>query len=152
MIALEADQRRRISTRVVNGEGQRYWMNIDVQDDPRDPDKKIFCFYDMSEVYDLRRQLDDRVRFRDLVGKSKAMQELYRHIRQTASVDANVLIEGETGTGKEFGGARHPLRQPAARPALYRGKLRRAHRGGGLYPAALHRDRLAQGRGRAPRH
>jgi PAS domain S-box-containing protein len=102
MMALEADQRRRISTRVVSGEGQHYWMNIDVQDDPRDTNKKIFCFYDMSEVYDLRRQLDDRVRFRDLVGKSKAMQELYRHIRQTANVEANVLIEGETGTGKEL--------------------------------------------------
>ena len=102
MMALAADQRRRISTRVVNGEGQHYWMNIDVQDDPRDANKKIFCFYDMSEVYDLRRQLDDRVRFRDLVGKSKAMQELYRHIRQTANVEANVLIEGETGTGKEL--------------------------------------------------
>ena len=102
MMALDPEQRRRISTRVVSGEGQHYWMNIDVHDDPRDPRKKIFCFYDMSEVYDLRRQLDDRVRFRDMVGKSKAMQVVYRHIRQAAKVDANVLIEGDTGTGKEL--------------------------------------------------
>jgi DNA-binding NtrC family response regulator len=36
------------------------------------------------------------------VGDSPAMQELYKHIGQAARADASVLIEGETGTGKEL--------------------------------------------------
>lgn len=37
-----------------------------------------------------------------LVGKSKAMQEVYKSIGKVASTSANVLILGETGTGKEL--------------------------------------------------
>jgi len=38
----------------------------------------------------------------DLVGKSRAMQEVYAVIRQAAPTSANVLISGESGTGKEL--------------------------------------------------
>ena len=36
-----------------------------------------------------------------LVGKSPAMRQLYHLVEQVARTDATVLIEGETGTGKE---------------------------------------------------
>ena len=39
--------------------------------------------------------------FRSLVGNSKAIQEVRRLIEHVAQTDANVLILGETGTGKE---------------------------------------------------
>jgi transcriptional regulator with PAS, ATPase and Fis domain len=46
--------------------------------------------------------LDQRARFDDLLGKSDIMQRVYQQIRDVARVDSTVLIEGETGTGKEL--------------------------------------------------
>ena len=37
-----------------------------------------------------------------MIGESVAMQNLYRRIEQVAPTDATVLIQGETGTGKEL--------------------------------------------------
>jgi len=37
-----------------------------------------------------------------IVGRSKAMQEVYKAIGRVASTDATVLIRGESGTGKEL--------------------------------------------------
>jgi len=53
-------------------------------------------------VRDLRRLLDERARFQGLVGKSRPMQLVYEIIQDVARVDTTVLIEGETGTGKEL--------------------------------------------------
>jgi DNA-binding NtrC family response regulator len=47
-------------------------------------------------------RLDERVRVPSLSGKSRAMQDLYARIAQVASTRATVLIQGETGTGKEL--------------------------------------------------
>lgn len=53
-------------------------------------------------VLDLKRRLDEKTQFQDLIGKSKSMGHLYAQIRELAKVDTTVLIEGETGTGKEL--------------------------------------------------
>jgi sigma-54 specific flagellar transcriptional regulator A len=39
--------------------------------------------------------------FRSLVGSSRAIQQVRKHIQQVADSEANVLILGESGTGKE---------------------------------------------------
>jgi DNA-binding NtrC family response regulator len=52
-----------------------------------------------------------------LVGRSPAMREVYRAIRQVAPTEATVLIAGETGTGKELvARAIHQLSPRSARP------------------------------------
>ncbi len=51
--------------------------------------------------------------FTDFIGNSPEMQEVFRTIKKVASTDANVLILGENGTGKEL----------VAR-AIYRNSLR----------------------------
>lgn len=44
----------------------------------------------------------DRTSFGALVGKSRAMREVYAILERFAPSDSTVLIEGETGTGKEL--------------------------------------------------
>jgi two-component system response regulator PilR (NtrC family) len=55
-----------------------------------------------SENKDLKRELAERHRFEQIVGKSRAMQDVYRFIDQVAPSRATVLITGESGTGKEL--------------------------------------------------
>ncbi len=82
--------------------GQHYCVEVEIQDDPRSEDRKIFVVYDISDVHGLRRMLDEKARFRDIIGRSEAMRLVYRQIEELARFDSTVLIEGETGTGKEL--------------------------------------------------
>lgn len=50
----------------------------------------------------LQQQLESRSSFSNIIGKSKAMQEVYELISVIADSDASVLIQGESGTGKEL--------------------------------------------------
>lgn len=54
------------------------------------------------EIEVLRRQLQDRGAFGELVGNSAPMREIYSLVEQVASSSASVLITGESGTGKEL--------------------------------------------------
>jgi len=95
-------ERSRVPVDWERRDGRRYWTEVDLQDDPSNPRRRIFFFYDVSEIYDLRRLLDEKAQFEHLVGKSKPMQQVYRLIQDLAGVDSTVLVEGETGTGKEL--------------------------------------------------
>lgn len=50
----------------------------------------------------LQSQLAAHGTFHDLIGQTPAMKKLYADILDVAAVDTTVLIEGETGTGKEL--------------------------------------------------
>lgn len=62
----------------------------------------VVVFRDVSEIAALRRDLGERYRLHNIVGKSKAMQEVFGLVEEVADSDATVLIEGESGTGKEL--------------------------------------------------
>lgn len=62
--------------------------------------RRRFAAEDHAQV--LQSQLADQDKFHDLIGRSQAMMALYADIQRVAAVDATVLIEGETGTGKEL--------------------------------------------------
>jgi DNA-binding NtrC family response regulator len=51
---------------------------------------------------DLRHNLKMGHRFRNIIGKSDSMQEIYALIKDLTDVSATVLITGESGTGKEL--------------------------------------------------
>lgn len=114
-----AAQRTKVAARFSGAGIRDHWVDIEVRDDPRDPDRKIFFLYDMSEVHDLRRLLGEKAQFHDLVGKSPRMLQTYQLIRDVARVDTTVLIEGETGTGKELvARAIHSLSPRADQPCV----------------------------------
>ena len=46
--------------------------------------------------------VESRYSFGNIIGKSKAMQDVFDTIRKVAPANATVLIEGESGTGKEL--------------------------------------------------
>ncbi|HSQ02581.1 MAG TPA: sigma 54-interacting transcriptional regulator, partial [Burkholderiales bacterium] len=102
MLSQPPEHRTKISTHLQAPGGRRYCVDIELKDHPCEPGRTIFLFYDMSEIYDLRRLLTEKAQFHHLVGKSELMLLVYQQIRDVAAVDATVLIEGETGTGKEL--------------------------------------------------
>jgi len=55
-----------------------------------------------GEVARLRRELEGRHQFGNLLGQNPKMQEVYNLVEAISDTDANVLIQGETGTGKEL--------------------------------------------------
>ncbi|HEV8674375.1 MAG TPA: sigma-54 dependent transcriptional regulator [Methylomirabilota bacterium] len=55
-----------------------------------------------SEVSTLRNRLGVRLAARELIGVSRPMVQLKETIARVAPTDAAVLVEGETGTGKEL--------------------------------------------------
>lgn len=50
----------------------------------------------------LRRQLQVRYKFDNIIGESKLMREVYKIVEKVAPTDSTVLIHGESGTGKEL--------------------------------------------------
>ncbi len=103
-IAAEPDTApaEKITTTVTHRNGRSYYMEIEVQPDPRNSLRRIFVFYDVTEVHDLRRQLNQDSHYHDLIGESASMRTVFSQIQAVAVLDTTVLIEGETGTGKEL--------------------------------------------------
>ena len=50
----------------------------------------------------LRRELTGNYDFSNIIGKSKAIQNVFKMIEKVAPTDSTVLIQGESGTGKEL--------------------------------------------------
>jgi len=50
----------------------------------------------------LRKAVDERLGFRNLVGKSPVMQQLYDLLERVSVISSPVLVFGESGTGKEL--------------------------------------------------
>jgi DNA-binding NtrC family response regulator len=55
-----------------------------------------------AQAQTLRRELEGVFSFHNLVGKSAPMKDVYRLLEQAAKLDITVLLNGETGTGKEL--------------------------------------------------
>ncbi len=69
----------------------------------------VGCFADLTsfiltneKIAVLEEQAKSRDAFQQLVGKSPAMQEVFRRLRLAAQSEVTVLLSGESGTGKEL--------------------------------------------------
>jgi DNA-binding NtrC family response regulator len=50
----------------------------------------------------LKRELNKRYSFSEIIGNSEALQSVFRLVEKVADTNINVLIQGESGTGKEL--------------------------------------------------
>jgi DNA-binding NtrC family response regulator len=55
-----------------------------------------------EENIELKRQLDSKFGFENIVGRSDAMMQVFSRVRTVAPTRATVLLHGESGTGKEL--------------------------------------------------
>lgn len=96
------ERRVKISIQTNLPNSQTSWLDIEIQDYPQEKRRKIFVLYDMSEIQNLKQIMNDQPVFHNMVGKSRQMRSVYAQIEEIANLDSTVLIEGETGTGKEL--------------------------------------------------
>jgi PAS domain S-box-containing protein len=62
----------------------------------------VETFRDISQVEELRKELEGRYQMGDIVSRSPSMQRIFKILPQVAASDSTILIQGETGTGKEI--------------------------------------------------
>jgi DNA-binding NtrC family response regulator len=56
----------------------------------------------LQEIRDLRKEVDQRYAFGNIIGKNHKMQAIYDLIEKVAPTDVRVFITGNTGVGKEL--------------------------------------------------
>ncbi len=59
-------------------------------------------FRDLSLIEELRKELSGRFQVGDIISRSPAMRSLLELLPRIADSDSTILIQGETGTGKEL--------------------------------------------------
>jgi two-component system, NtrC family, response regulator HydG len=56
----------------------------------------------LNQNLDFQQQIYENYGFSNIIGRSKPMQDIFNQLKLIAPTNANVLIYGETGTGKEL--------------------------------------------------
>jgi len=59
-------------------------------------------FQDLSLIQQLNRAISNKYTFADMIGKDGVMQQIFEILPVVAESEANVLVEGPTGTGKDL--------------------------------------------------
>lgn len=93
------------STYIINNQQKR--VPISVSTSPLKDESGVVLggvetFRDHSLVEELRRELEGSYQLADMVSRSEGMKKIFAILPQVARSDSTVLIEGETGTGKEL--------------------------------------------------
>jgi len=79
----------------------------------------IETFRDHSLVEQLRKELSTKFKVDDIVSSSNTMKKIFNILPQVSDSDSSVLIEGETGTGKElFARAIHNMSHREKKPFI----------------------------------
>ena len=70
----------------------------------------VETFRDLTEIHVSRQQAMDIYRFENIVGRSQALEKIFRILPQISNSEATTLLLGQSGTGKElFAKAIHNL-------------------------------------------
>ena len=93
------------STYIVNSEKNRIPVTVCtslLKDENGNVIGGVETFRDMSLIEELRRELEARYQIGDIVSRSNSMKKIIQLLPRIAESDSTVLIQGETGTGKEL--------------------------------------------------
>ena len=77
-----------------------------------------------EENAELRVQLRDRFRFENIIGRDSTMQHVFSTLELVSPMNSTVLIQGETGTGKELIARTIHHHSPTSRSAVRRVQCR----------------------------
>ncbi len=90
---------------IVKTDGQRIPVSISATA-LKDQNGKIIggveTFRDLGAIEQLRKELEDKYTFADIVARSPSMRRILDVLPQLADSDSTVLVEGASGTGKEL--------------------------------------------------
>ncbi len=79
----------------------------------------VETFRDLSQVEALRREVEKNFSFEDIISRNRKMQELFAILPDVAQSDSTILIQGDSGTGKELmAKAIHNLSHKAGKPMV----------------------------------
>jgi PAS domain S-box-containing protein len=90
---------------IINAQGDRIPISVStavLQDAQGQIIGGAETFRDLSDVVALRKALRSQCQIGDMVSHSPAMRQICELVSAVASSDSTVLIQGETGTGKEL--------------------------------------------------
>ncbi len=93
------------STYIVNSEKQRIPVVVStslLKDENGTVLGGVETFRDMSLVEELRKEIEESFKVGDMVSRSPSMHRIFTILPQVAESDSTVLIQGETGSGKEL--------------------------------------------------
>lgn len=62
----------------------------------------VVTFRDLTVIKELKKEIDEKYTYLDIVSKNRKMQEIFTILPAIADSDSTVLIEGKSGTGKEL--------------------------------------------------
>ncbi len=90
---------------IVTAEGTRIPVSIStalLQDENGGIIGGVETFRDISDVEELRKTIESRYTFEDIVSKNNRMNDIFAILPDVAESDSTVLIEGPSGAGKEL--------------------------------------------------
>ncbi len=90
---------------IIDADGVRVPISIStavLRDKKGDAIGGVETFRDLSAIEELRRELEKKYSFHDIISKNSEMLQLFDILPSIAQSDSTVLIEGESGTGKEL--------------------------------------------------
>ena len=105
---------------IVDSEGRRKAITIStalLKDDKNRVIGGVETFRDMTVVEELRKKVQEKYTCEDIISRNHIIQGLFNILPQVSQSDCTVLIEGQTGTGKElFARAIHNLSPRREKP------------------------------------
>jgi PAS domain S-box-containing protein len=93
-----------ITERIARKDGETFpvFMSTAFLKDSKGDIEMIATVRDASEIEKLRKEVNDRYQFSNIIGKSGQMQQIFELIETLSDTDCAILIEGDSGTGKEL--------------------------------------------------